>query len=114
MIELILFNSIEVLYLFLLFSYIIAIMSKSKTYWFSEDRFLQGGGVPLRYPITWQGFLIVGIYILLFPLGAFIIYPLHSDPSKVQMTMMFIFGSINVVSLIIISEIKGKPRNLKK
>jgi hypothetical protein len=74
-------------------------MSRSDGYWFRAKRFGWGWGLPL----TWQGWLVLAVYVALLVLGALLFEP-HQHPFGFAILVILATAALSVVCWL-----KGEP-----
>jgi hypothetical protein len=85
-------------------------MSKKQKYWFSHNASPPAFRVFLNFPVVWQGWATLGVYIFIFPLSAFILLPEDRDPTKAEIIPFAIIAIINTVVYIVINQLKTDPK----
>lgn len=74
-------------------------MRRGPPYWFPTKRYGWGWGLPIR----WQGWVVLGTFLALFPLG-FVLFP----PTERLVEFMVYTHAITFV-LVVICWFKGEP-----
>jgi hypothetical protein len=77
----------------------LGMVTSSSTYWFSAKRYGWGWGLP----INWQGWVVLGVFIVLFGVG-FLLFP----PSSALAHLLAYVGLLTA-SLIAVCWLKGEP-----
>jgi hypothetical protein len=74
-------------------------MWRGPPYWFPIKRYGWGWGLPN----CWQGWVVLGVYLALQPIGA-LIFPPH-----LRLTEFLIHVYVTTLSLIVVCWLKGEP-----
>lgn len=74
-------------------------MEPQTKYWFRAKRFGWGWGLPL----TWQGWLVLAIFLVMVAAGATLIQP------RIHLSLFVIYVAILSGALMVVCWIKGEP-----